>query len=88
MRESKESGIHYFVPCTKRRNRIHSTQHIVGYINKKMKTKTKKQKISGVEIGRLGGKSTVKTHGKAYMKALGKKGAEARWGKKLKANKK
>ena len=54
-----------------------------------MKTKTTKPKISGAEIGRLGGKSTVKSHGKAYMKALGKKGAEARWGKKkLKANKK
>lgn len=39
---------------------------------------TKAQKEAFAAIGRMGGKATVKKHGKGYMKALGKKGALAR----------
>jgi hypothetical protein len=31
------------------------------------------------ELGRRGGLKVAKTRGKGYMKALGKKGAKARW---------
>lgn len=48
-----------------------------------MKTKIQKRKISGAELGSLGGKAVVKKKGKAYMKMIAKRGAKARWAKKL-----
>lgn len=36
------------------------------------------------EWGKLGGKTTLRRHGKAHLKAAGKKGAEKRWGRKRK----
>lgn len=56
-----------------------------GYIIKTMKKdeKEKKQNDSpAAQLGRLGGKAYVKKYGKKSMKALGKLGAEKRWGKK------
>ena len=52
-----------------------------------METK-KTKRISGTELARLGGNASYKKLGKKGMSAIGKKGAEARWGKKLKTNKK
>jgi len=46
------------------------------------KESNKKRKSAATELGRLGGKAVVKKHGKAYMKKIGKRGAEARWGNK------
>lgn len=33
------------------------------------------------EFGRIGGLAIAKKRGKTYMRELGRKGAEARWGK-------
>lgn len=35
-------------------------------------------------FGRLGGRAIAKKRGKSYMQEIGRKGAEARWGKKNK----
>lgn len=50
--------------------------------------KTDKRDLSKAEreayalVGRVGGKATVRKHGKDYMSKLAKKGADARWGTK------
>lgn len=51
------------------------------------KIKKKNNPMSISEVGRMGGQAVAKKHGKEYMRELGKKGAEARWGSKN-ANKK
>jgi general stress protein YciG len=38
------------------------------------------------EMARKGGRACYKKHGKAYMKELGKKGAEKRWANHKKQN--
>lgn len=51
------------------------------------KEDNKKQKITSETIsnwGRIGGLTTLKKHGKKHMQEIGKKGADARWGKKKK----
>ena len=47
---------------------------------------TEKEREAYAIVGRLGGNATAKKLGKKGMQALGRRGAEARWGK-LKVNK-
>jgi len=42
---------------------------------------TKKERDAYALVGSIGGKATAKKLGKRGMRALGRKGAEARWGK-------
>lgn len=47
-----------------------------------MKKTTKNSvKLNAAELGRLGGKAVAKAKGKAYMRKIAKRGADARWGK-------
>lgn len=53
-----------------------------------MTNSTNKPRLSKAEraayalVGRIGGKANVRKQGKKHMSSIGKKGAEARWGKK------
>lgn len=53
-------------------------------INKKNKSlkKNRTSVITVSEMGRLGGLSTARKHGKDHMREIGIKGALSRWGKK------
>ncbi len=42
---------------------------------------SKKVSEEASAFGRLGGRALVRKRGKAYMKKIAKRGAEARWGK-------
>ena len=48
------------------------------------KTTTEKPRNIAAELGRRGGLAIAKKRGKKYMKSIGKKGADARWAKKIK----
>lgn len=53
-------------------------------------TSNEKRKLSKAErdafalVGRIGGKATVKKHGKKHLSDIGKKGAQVRWANKEK----
>ena len=49
---------------------------------------TEKEREAYAIIGRLGGMATAKKLGKKGMKELGKRGAKARWSKKVTVKKK
>jgi len=56
-------------------------------MTKKVKTQKQKKNQDAAALGRLGGQSVARKRGKAYMSKIGKKGAQARWGKKKKKSK-
>jgi hypothetical protein len=49
---------------------------------------TEKEREAYAIVGRLGGKATAKKLGKKGMRELGKRGAKARWSKKVTVKKK
>lgn len=49
---------------------------------------TEKEREAYAIVGRLGGKATAKKLGKKGMRELGKRGAKARWSKKVSVKKK
>lgn len=49
------------------------------------KKSTTPVKNLAAEFGRLGGRAAARKLGKAHMKAIGQKGAQARWGSKRKS---